>query len=102
MSGTPEAAGYWRQVGGDLGHELPGLLGANALFLAWGVPVILLLLLGQGDLALLAAPLTLGPGLAGLATYAGRLARNEPARWWRDSLAGSRPPAPGWLSLIHI
>jgi hypothetical protein len=40
--------------------------------------------------ALLVAPFTVGPGLAGLMAYAGRLARGEPARPWRDSLRGTR------------
>ena len=86
---TPEP-GYWRQVGEDVVHELPGLLGANALFLAWCAPAALLLAVGLAGTAALVAPVTLGPGLAGLARYVGRLARREHARWWRDSVTGVR------------
>ena len=81
---------YWRRVGEDVVHELPGLLGANAVLLLWSAPALLLLLLGLSWAAALAAAVTLGPGLVGLATYAGRLARGQPARWWRDSIAGAR------------
>jgi hypothetical protein len=83
-------AGYWRGVAEDVRYELPGLLGANALFLAWCAPAALLLAVGLWGPAALVAPVTLGPGLAGLATYAGHLARGEPARWWRDSVSGVR------------
>src|SRR6185295_18950135 len=37
------ARGYWRRVGEDVAHELPALLGANALFLAWCAPAAVLL-----------------------------------------------------------
>jgi hypothetical protein len=84
------APGYWRRVGVDVWHELPGLLGANTLFLAWCTPAVLLVMIGWIAPAVLVAPVTIGPGLAGLATYAGRLARGEGARWWRDGLAGVR------------
>jgi hypothetical protein len=89
---TPEApaAGYWRGVAEDVRHELPGLLGANALLLVWCAPVAFLLGVGLWMPAALVAPVTLGPGLAGLAMYAGRLARGERARWWSDSIAGVR------------
>src|SRR5262249_21184775 len=87
----PRAAiAYWRRVGEDVAHELPGLLGANTLLLLWCAPAGLLLLAGLGRAAALVASLTLGPGLVGLATHAGRLARGEAACWWRASLAGAR------------
>lgn len=81
---------YWCRVAEDVAHELPGLLGANAVFLGWCLPAAVLLLVGLPGVAAIAAPLTLGPGLIGLLTYAGRLARGEGARCWRDSLAGAR------------
>ena len=84
------ATAYWHRVAADLRHELPGLLGANALFLGWCLPAAGLLLVGLPGGAAAVAPLTLGPGLAGLLTYAGRLARGEGARCWRDSLTGAR------------
>jgi hypothetical protein len=84
------APGYWRRVSGDVAHELPALLGANALFLAWCAPAALLLMVGAIVPAALVALVTLGPGLAGLAAYAGRLARGEGGRWWQDSVAGVR------------
>jgi hypothetical protein len=87
---TPSAIPYWRRVGEDVAHELPGLLGANALLLLWCAPAGLLLLAGLGRAAALVASLTLGPGLVGLLTHAGRLCRGEPACWWRDSLTGAR------------
>ena len=96
------AAGYWRRVGEDVLHELPGLLGANALCLAWCVPAALLLMIGLTGPAALVLPLTLGPGLAGLATYAGRLARGESAGWWRDSLAGVRARSGACAALIAL
>jgi hypothetical protein len=73
-----------------LWHELPGLVGASLVFLAWTVPSSLLAALGLRGAALVMAPLTVGPGLAGLMTYAGRLARGEAARPWGDSLTGAR------------
>ena len=96
------ASGYWRRVGEDVVHELPGLLGANALFLAWCAPVILLLMTGLTGPAALAALVTLGPGLAGLGTYTGCLARGEAARCWRDSLAGTRARAGTGATLVAL
>jgi hypothetical protein len=95
-------AGYWRGVAEDIRHELPGLLGANALFLAWCAPAALLLAVGLWGLAALVAPVTLGPGLAGLATYAGHLARGEPARWWRDSVSGIRAGSKATAVLVVL
>jgi len=63
---------------------------ANAFFLAWCVPAAILFLTGLKVAATLVAALTVGPGLVGLATYAGRLARGRPGRSWRDSLTGAR------------
>jgi hypothetical protein len=94
--------GFWRRVGEDVVHELPGLLGANALFLVWCGPVVLLLMTGLTGFAALAALVTLGPGLAGLSTYAGRLARGEAARWWQDSLAGVRARSGTGAALVAL
>src|SRR5262249_27055776 len=96
------ASGYWRRVGEDIMHELPGLLGANALFLAWCTPVVLLLMTGLTGTAALAALVTLGPGLAGLGTYTGRLARGKGGRWWRDSLAGVRARSGTGATLVAL
>jgi hypothetical protein len=73
----------------DLWRNLAGVLGANTLFVVGCAPALLLLLLGCPGLAGLVAPLTVGPGLAGLATYAGRLAHGAPASFWRDTRRGA-------------
>ena len=73
-----------------LWRDLPGLLGANLIFLAWCAPAALLAMLRLPHLALLVAPLTLGPGLAGLMAYAARVARGEPGRLWQDGVGGTR------------
>jgi hypothetical protein len=101
---TPEApvAGYWRGVAEDARHELPGLVGANALLLAWCAPAAFLLGVGLWVPAALVAPVTLGPGLAGLARYAGRLARGESAGWWRDSVAGVRAGSKATAVLVAV
>lgn len=78
------------EVWGQLWPNLPGLLAANLLFLLWCAPGVLLAMLRLPYAALVVAPLTAGPGLAGLMTYAARLARGEPARFWRDSMRGTR------------
>jgi len=81
----------------QLWGSLPGLLGANLVFLAWCVPYGLLALLGLPALALAVAPLTVGPGLIALVTAAARLARGEPLGAWsaglRDARAGFRTGA---------
>jgi hypothetical protein len=108
MTGHPGLAheattpGYWRRVSEDVTHELPALLGANALFLAWCVPAALLLMVGAIVPAVLVALVTLGPGLAGLAAYAGRLAHGEGARWWQDSVAGVRARAGTGAVLVAL
>jgi hypothetical protein len=102
VTGEAPAAGYWRLVAEDVRHELPGLLGANALLLAWCAPAALLLGVGLWVPAALVAPVTLGPGLAGLAAYAGRLARGEPARWWHDSVAGVRAGSTATAILVAV
>jgi hypothetical protein len=94
--------GYWRRVGEDVWHELPGLLGANALFLAWCTPAVLLVMIGLTVPAALVAPVTIGPGLAGLVTYTGRLAHGEAARWWHDSLAGVRTQSGACAALVAL
>jgi hypothetical protein len=76
-------------VAADLWWNLAGVLGANTLFLLGCAPALLLLLLGWPAVAGLIAPVTVGPGLAGLATYAGRLAHGAPASFWRDTLRGA-------------
>jgi hypothetical protein len=96
------APGYWRRVGEDVWYELPGLLGANALFLAWCTPAVLLVMIGLSVPAALVAPVTIGPGLAGLAAYAGRLGRGEAARWWHDSLAGVRTRSTACAILVAL
>lgn len=78
------------EAGRQLWHELPGLLGANLVFLAWCAPPAILALLGLPLAALLAAPLTVGPGAAGLLACVARLAHGEGAAFWRDSLRGAR------------
>jgi hypothetical protein len=65
-------------VGARLWRNLPGLLGANLLFLAWCGPYGLLALLGLPALALAVAPLTVGPGAIMLVTAASRVAQGEP------------------------
>ena len=102
LSRETPAPGYWRRVGEDVVHELPALLGANALFLAWCAPAITLLLVGAIGPAALVAVVTLGPGLAGLAAYAGRLARGDAGRWWRDSLAGARARSGTGAALVAL
>ena len=78
------------EIGAQLWWNLPGLLGANLVFLLWCVPCAVLALLRLPMGAVLVAPLTVGPGLAGLMRYAARLARGEPATVWRDSLRGAQ------------
>jgi hypothetical protein len=102
VTGDAPVAGYWRGVAEDVRHELPGLLGANALLLAWCAPAALLLGVGLWVPAALMAPVTLGPGLAGLAGYAGRLARGESARWWGDSIAGVRAGSTATAVLVAV
>lgn len=82
--------GYVRKVWDDLWTHLTGLLGANLLFLLWCMPYALLALLQLPTAAILTAPFTVGPGVVGLMTYAGNLAKGEPASFWRDSLRGAR------------
>ena len=79
-----------REVGAQLWRHLPGLLGANLLFLAWCTPPALLALLGFPRAALAVAPLPVGAGLAGLMAYAAGVARGEAGRVWRASLQGTR------------
>jgi len=76
-------------VWGDIWPNLPGLLGANLLFLLWCSPYALFALFGLPELALLVAPVTLGPGAVGLLFYVGKLTRDQPASFWRDSLRGA-------------
>ena len=66
-------------VAGRLWQGLPGLLGANLIFLAWCAPFGLLSLLGLPILALAVAPLTVGPGLVALVTAAARVVEDVPA-----------------------
>ena len=66
----------------QLWGNLPSLLGANLVFLAWCVPYGLFALVGLPALALAVAPLTVGPGLVALVTAAARLARGEPLGTW--------------------
>src|SRR5262249_26356354 len=66
------------------------------------VPSAALLLVGLPVLAVIAAPLTIGPGLAGLGTYAGHLARGEGARWWRDSLGGTRARSAACAAVVAL
>jgi hypothetical protein len=77
------------RVGADLWWNLAGVLGANTLFLVCCAPAFVLVLLGCPAIAGLVAPVTVGPGLAGLAAYAGRLAHGAPASFWRDTLRGA-------------
>jgi hypothetical protein len=78
------------EIGRQLWDHLPGLLGANLLFLAWCAPAALLALLGLPRAALAVAPFAVGAGLAGLMAYAGGVARGDAGRVWRDSLRGTR------------
>jgi hypothetical protein len=100
--GEMRELGYWRRVGEDIWHELPGLLGANALLLVWCTPTVALAMMGLPVLATLVAPLTLGAGLAGLGTYTGRLAREQGGRWWRDSVAGARARSAACAVLVTL
>jgi hypothetical protein len=79
-----------REVGAQLWRHLPGLLGANLLFLAWCAPPALLALLGFPRAALAVAPLPVGAGLAGLMAYAAGVARGNAGGVWRASVCGTR------------
>jgi len=94
--------GYWRCVADDVRHELPGLLGANALFLVWCTPPLVLAMVGLPALAAIVAPVMIGPGLAGLGAYVGRLARGDGARWWRDSVTGARTRSTACAILMAV
>lgn len=78
------------EVGGQIWRHLPGLLGANLLFLAWCAPAAVLALLGLPRAALAVAPFAVGAGLAGLMAYAAGLARGDAGRVWWVSLRGTR------------
>ncbi len=79
-----------QKVWADAWSNLAGLLGANLVFLLWCAPTTLARLLRLDALALALAPVTIGPALLGLFSYAANLAQERPACFWRDSLRGSR------------
>jgi len=81
---------FVRKVWVDSWSNLAGLLGANLLFLLWCAPSTLAGLLRLDALALALAPVTIGPALLGLFSYAANLAQERPACFWRDSLRGFR------------
>jgi hypothetical protein len=82
---SPRAASALR-----LWQGLPGLLSANTAFLLWCAPFGLLALLGLPLLALVVAPLTVGPGLVALVAAAARVSRGEPATAWSANLRDAR------------
>jgi hypothetical protein len=82
---SPRAASALR-----LWQGLPGLLSANTAFLLWCAPFGLLALLGLPLLALVVAPLTVGPGLVALVAAAARVSRGEPVSAWSANLRDAR------------
>jgi hypothetical protein len=82
---SPAAASALR-----LWQGLPGLLSANTAFLLWCAPFGLLALLGLPRLALIVAPLTVGPGLVALVAAAARVSRGEPVTAWSANLRNAR------------
>lgn len=80
---------YVQKSWNDLWANVAGLLGANLIFLVWCAPYGLLRLLGLPQVAILVAPFTVGPGLVGLLTYIGNLARDRPSSFWDDSFKGA-------------
>lgn len=81
---------FLHKVWGDCWHNLPGLLGANLLFLLWCAPAALAAILQLDALALALAVAGIGPGLLGLVGYVANLVLDRPASVWRDSLQGFR------------
>jgi hypothetical protein len=82
---SPRAA-----IAARLWQSLPGLLSANAAFLVWCAPFGLLALLGLPLLALVVAPLTIGPGLVALVAAAARVSRGDPVAAWSANLRDAR------------
>ena len=85
-----------------LWRGLPGLLGANLLFLAWCAPFGLLALLGLPLLALAALPLTVGPGLVALMAAAGRVAGYAPAVGWAAHVRSVRAGFGAGCALVAV
>ena len=93
--GSAPTAPLGAMIALQLWRSLPGLLGANLLFLAWCAPYGLLALLGLPSLALAVIPLTVGPGLVALVTAAGRVAKGQPIGGWS---AGFRDARTGFVT----
>ena len=84
-----EDAFFWK-LWGDCWPNLPGLLGANCLFLLWCTPSLVATFLSLDRVAVALALFSVGPALLGLFTYAANLALGRRASAWRDSLWGFR------------
>ncbi len=88
---------FVRKLWGDCWINLPGLLGANSLLLLWCLPAAAAGALQFWGLAMLVAPITVGPALVGLFAYVANLALDQPASFWRDGLRGLRSGSGGVL-----
>jgi hypothetical protein len=77
-------------IGLRLWRNLPALLGANLVFLAWCAPYGLLALFGLPALALAVVPLTVGPGAVALVTAAARAVNGEGLGGWSASFRDAR------------
>ena len=67
-----------RRVAGELWSNLPTLLGANLLWLAFTTPYLAIVALGLYLPSLVVVPFTTLPAFVGLLYCAGRIARGEP------------------------